>query len=213
MRPGTIYVMASSGNVMLHGVITNPSIKQQANQIARAVPGVRNVTDSLRVVRGAGAYPSYGYVPGQGAQTQYIAESGQPTSSQSDMTLAQQVAVKLRQQLPGMYNVQIETPGTIYVKVSNGTVTLDGFVSNNDAKRNAEQIAKSISGVQNVKNSLSIVGINETLGYPPADEDQSANQNQQFDDQQFGNQDTNQQFGNQQSDDQSGADQPDDGTN
>ncbi len=210
MRPGTIYVMASSGNVMLHGFITNANIKQQADQIAKAVPGVQNVTDRLRVIGGAGAYPSYGYVPGQGAQTQYIAQSGQMASS--DMAIAQQVAQKLRQQLPGIQNVQIETPGTIYVKVANGTVTLDGFVTNNDAKRNAEQIAKSISGVQNVKNSLNIVGTSETLGYMPADEDQAMNQNQQFGNQfgnqQYGNEGANQEFGDEQAEDQFGADQP-----
>ncbi len=67
MRPGTIYVMAVQGNVMLHGFITNPNVKQQADQIANAVPGVRNVTDTLRVIGGAaGGYPSYGYIPGQG---------------------------------------------------------------------------------------------------------------------------------------------------
>jgi osmotically-inducible protein OsmY len=196
MRPGTIYVMAASGNIMLYGIVANPNVKQQVNQIARAVPGVQNVTDRLWVAgAAAGTYPSYGYIPGQGAQTQYVAENRQSTSGQSDMAIAQRVALKLRQQLPSFYNVQIATPGTIYVKVSNGAVTLDGFVSNNDARRNAEQIAKSISGVQNVKNSLSIVGINQTLGYTPGDEDQSANQNQES--------------GDPQSYDQSEADQTD----
>jgi osmotically-inducible protein OsmY len=217
VRPGTIYVMASQGTVILHGLVQSSSISQQAAQIARAVPGVRNLQSTLRATGAARGYPSYGYIPGQEqpgdagqgmagqnqgaqgpAQMRQIAESGQMAagkSSQSDMATAQRVAMKLRQQLPSFYNVQIATPGTIYVKVSNGTVTLDGSVSNNDAKRNAEQIAKSMSGVQNVKNSLSIVGINQILGYTPADEDQSANQNQEF--------------GDQQSYDQSEADQTD----
>lgn len=217
MRPGTIYVMAAQGTVMLHGFVQSSSISQQAAQIARAVPGVRNLQSTLRAGGAARSYPSYGYIPGQeqqgqqgaagqgmqgSAQMRQIAESEQMAggkSSQSDMAIAQRVALKLRQQLPSFYNVQIATPGTIYVKVSNGAVTLDGFVSNNDARRNAEQIAKSISGVQNVKNSLSIVGINQTLGYTPADEDQAANQDQQF--------------GDQQSYDQSEADRPDDEMN
>ncbi len=196
IRPGTIYVMASQGTVMLHGFVQSSSISQQAAQIARAVPGVRNLQSTLRAGDPARSYPSYGYIPGQEPQSQQgAADQGMQgsaqmrqmaagQSSQSDMAIAQRVAMRLREQLPSFYNVQIATPGTIYVKVSNGTVTLDGSVSNNDAKRNAEQIAKSISGVQNVKNSLSIAGINQSLGYMPADEDPSANQNRQFDDQQ-----------------------------
>jgi osmotically-inducible protein OsmY len=206
VRPGTIYVMASQGTVILHGIVPSRSISQQAAQIARAVPGVRSLQSTLRVSRPPGSYPSYGYIPGpeqpgaagrgmagqdqggQGStQMRQITESGQMAasqSSQSDMALAQRVALKLRQQLPSFYNVQIATPGTIYVKVSNGAVTLDGFVSNDDARRSAEQIAKSVRGVQNVKNSLSIVGINQTLDYAPTDDDPPAYQDQSFDDQQ-----------------------------
>jgi osmotically-inducible protein OsmY len=241
MRPGTIYVMAAQGTVMLHGIVQNNNISQQASQIARSVPGVRNLQSTLRAGRAAGGYPSYGYIPGQeqqgqqgaagqgmqsesqgmqgqnqgtqgSAQMRQIAQSGQTApgqSSQSDLTIARRVALQLLQQLPSFYNVQIATPGTIYVKVSNGTVTLDGFVSSNDAKRNAEQIAKSISGVQNVKNSLSIVGINQTLGYMPADEDQSAYQDQPLDERQSEDQMGNREFDK----GQAGEEQPDEGTN
>ena len=156
----------------------------------------------------------------------FIAESGQTAASQSDMALAQQVAQKLRQQLSGVQNVQVVQPGTIYVIVSKGTVTLDGFVPSSDAKQKAEQIAKSVTGIQNVKNSLNIGGAaggNQALGYMPADEDefagqqygnqpqygnqQSGNQislgNQMPGNQQYGNQSGNQGFGNQQPGDQS----------
>jgi osmotically-inducible protein OsmY len=200
MRPGTIYVMAANGNVILNGSAMNPGVRQQAAQIARATPGARNVTDRLRVMRFApGTYPSYGYVPGQGAPTQYIAEGGRPTSSQADIALAQEVGLRLREQLPSFYNVQIATPGTIYVKVDNGRVTLDGFVANVEVKQTAEQIAKSVRGVQSVGNSLSIVGINQTLDYTPLNEDHSAWESQLYDDQP--------------SDDRSAADQPDNGMN
>jgi len=234
MRPGTIYVMAAQGNVMLHGFITDQNVKQQASQIASAIPGVRNVANTLRVIGGAGGYPSYGYIPGQDQQSQqgtagqgmagqnqgmpsqnqgmagrnqgtqgsaqmrFIAEPGQmgtSQSSQADMALAQQVAQKLRQQLSGIQNVQVIRPGTVYVMVNQGTVTLDGFVPDSNSKRQAEQIAKSVSGIQSVKNSLNIsAGTGgQALGYIPADQDQSMNQ--QYGNQQFGNQ----QFGNQQS--------------
>jgi osmotically-inducible protein OsmY len=254
MRPGTIYVMAVQGNVMLHGTITNPNVKQQADQIANAVPGVRNVTDTLRVIgAAAGGYPSYGYIPGQGQTTpsqgnagqgtsnqnqgtsnqsqnmqRFIADTGQMATSQSDMALAQQVAQRLRQQLSGIQNVQIARPGTIYVIVNKGTVTLDGFVPDSNSKMQAEQIAKSISGVTNVKNSLNIGGAatggNAPLGYMPPNENQFANPqlgNQMPGNQVPGNQipgnqpfsgqtPENQQFGNQQPDEDQSADQPSD---
>lgn len=214
MRPGTIYVMAAQGTVMLHGFITDQNIKQQASQIANAVPGVNSVANTLRVISGgAGGYPSYGYVPGQDQQSQqgagdqssssqnqgtsgrnqnmqrFIASSGQTAGSQSDTALAQQVAQKLRQQLSGVQNVQVAQPGTIYVIVNKGTVTLDGFVPSSDAKQKAEQIAKSITGIQNVKNSLNIGGAasgNQALGYMPADEGEFAGQ--EYGNQQSGNQ-------------------------
>ncbi len=197
MRPGAIYVMAANGNVMLHGFITNPNIKQQVNQIARAVPGVRNVTDDLRIIRGAGTYPSYGYVPGQpqqgaDARTQYIAaqrdqmesgQQGQMGFSQSDMTLAHQVTQRLWQQLTGFQNVQVMTPGTIYVKASNGTITLEGYVPDNRVKQQAEQLARAITGVQNVRNSLSIAPAAgaSAMGYIPG----SQPEEEQFENEQF----------------------------
>jgi osmotically-inducible protein OsmY len=237
MRPGAIYIMAVSGNVMLHGFVTNPNIKQQVSQIARAVPGVQNVTDQIRVISGAGAgtYPSYGYIPGQESQkgggqqgaegqnmgqqqgasgqssrpqTQLIAaqreqmesdEQSQTGLNQSDMALARQVVQKFWQQLSGVQNIQIMMPGTIYLKVSNGTITLDGFVPDNQTKQQAEQLARSITGVQNVRNSLSIAAGGQAMGFIPADQGQSTRPDQQF--------------RGQPSEDQSGADQPDTGIN
>jgi osmotically-inducible protein OsmY len=197
MRPGTIYVMATQGTVMLHGSVQNQSISQQATRIARAIPGVRNLESTLQVA-GAGGQ-AFGYIPGQeqqdqqGAAEQGMAEQDRSTQgsaqirqiaaqrgqtptgrmSQSDMMLAHQAAQKLWQQLTGFQNIQVMTPGTIYVKASNGTITLDGFVSDNRMKQQAEQVVKSISGVQNVQNSLIVAATGTALGYIPGGEDES----------------------------------------
>ncbi len=116
------------------------------------------------------------------------------------MALAHQVTQKLWQQLTGFQNIQIMTPGTIYVKAGNGTITLDGFVSDNRIKQQAEQVAKSISGVQNVRNSLSIApaGSSSTPGYIP--------------DSQFGNEQLgNEQLGDEQLDNEQSQGQQDQG--
>ncbi|MCL5281447.1 MAG: BON domain-containing protein [Planctomycetes bacterium] len=246
MRPGTIYVMATQGTVMLHGSVQNPSISQQATRIARAIPGVRNIESTLHV-SGAGGQ-AFGYIPGQPQQgqqgaagqgmqgqnrstqgsaqmRQIAAPSGQTAtgpSSQSDMALAQQVAQRLRQQLTGIQNVQVAQPGTIYVMVSKGTVTLDGLVSNNNMKQKAEQVAKSISGVRSVKNSLSIgagATSGQAYGYLPPGQDQGASaqfMEDQYGDQQSGNMSGNDQYGNEQfgndqyGNEQFGNEQPED---
>ena len=280
MRPGTIYVMATQGTIMLHGFVQSNAISQQATQIARAVPGVRNIESTLRA-GGAMGSQAFGYVPGQeqqqgagqgmsgrnqgmqnqnqdmmgqnegmqspnqgmqgSAQMRYVGsntraganQSNQPDaanqgmygqnqgmyrqgqgmagqmgtgpSSQSDMALAQQIAQRLRQQLTGIQNVQVARPGTIYVIVSKGAVTLDGLVSNNNQKQKAEQVAKSVSGVQNVKNSLSISAGSagsQAYGYMPSGQDQGAGT--QYLDQPYGNQQSGNQYSNQQSGNRSG---------
>ena len=68
-RPDTIYVMAAQGTVRLEGFALDQNIGQQAEQIASAIPGAQNVANALRI-SGAGAYPSYGYIPGQEQQSQ-----------------------------------------------------------------------------------------------------------------------------------------------
>jgi osmotically-inducible protein OsmY len=46
----------------------------------------------------------------------------------------------------------------IEVHVTNGEITLVGSVENHDAKRRAEDIAESVSGVKNVENRLKVKG-------------------------------------------------------
>jgi hyperosmotically inducible protein len=254
MKPGTIYVSARQGTIVLDGFVQNPNVTQQATRIARAIPGVRNVQSMLKVIAGPGeSYPSYGYVPGQGQQGQMGQETqgfeGQPgagtggqgtTSGQntggaqfsqtayrgqsntaentgtehmggqygagrmaapslppigmspSDMALAWQVAQKLQQQMPKQW-VQVIQPDTIYVAANQGTVMLYGFVTDPSAKQHASQVAQSVSGVQNVSNSLGIVGAGAppAPGYIPGQESQPGNQ----------------QFGNNESDTEGGSDE------
>ncbi len=93
----------------------------------------------------------------------------------SDRMLAQRVAQQLRQQLPDVQNVQVMEPDTIYVMASQGTVILHGSVREQNLKQQAEQIARSIRGVQDVRSDLSVsteAGFFPHLGYTPGQEDQ-----------------------------------------
>jgi osmotically-inducible protein OsmY len=78
VKPGTIYVSVRQGTVVLDGLIQNRDVPLQAIQIARAIPGVRNVQSMLQIA-GGGFAPTYGYVPGQAPQGQ----TGQPGAGTS----------------------------------------------------------------------------------------------------------------------------------
>jgi hypothetical protein len=54
----------------------------------------------------------------------------------------------------------------IEVEVDEGTIILNGMVDNLDAKRRAEDIAETVSGVKNVENRLRVAPINEHIVGP-----------------------------------------------
>jgi hyperosmotically inducible protein len=95
-------------------------------------------------------------------------EAQQASMSPADLALARQVVEKLHQQLSGIRNVELIRPNTIYVSARHGTVTLNGFIRNQDVPQKAAQIAKSIPGVQNVRSMLKIMGgFAPSYGYVP----------------------------------------------
>jgi len=195
LNPHAIYVLLNRGTVTLHGHVQDDNLKQQAEQIARSTRGVQNVQNQLIVAGQAGAFPPFGYVPGQQGTTQSGSSMGtgrqsttgqqstfgqpsttgqrstsrQPSStgqsqtgfqqmSSSDKLLARQVALELQQQFPGSEIVYVMDPQAINVMVSEGTVMLHGAVQDQNMKQQAEQIARSVSGARNIHNDLIIMG-------------------------------------------------------
>ncbi len=165
-RPGTIYVMATQGTVMLHGFVTDPSLKQQATTIARAIPGVRNVENTLNI--GAGGMSDQSGMSSQDTTEQYtqIAYSEEDEAGQSeeetamtgaqakafgtsalDLAKAQQIQQSLQSQLPD---------ADITVTVSGNNVTLWGTAADAQQKQQAKQIAQSASGISNVTDNLTV---------------------------------------------------------
>ncbi len=119
------------------------------------------------------SYPSYGYTPDESDEgesqdtgdTTQMQQMGSQQTSTSDLVLAQRIALELQRQLPNVQNINVLNPEAIYVAVGQNTVTLHGHVQNRNLKQQAEQIARSISGVQNVQNQLIVAG--ETGAFPP----------------------------------------------
>jgi osmotically-inducible protein OsmY len=149
--PQAIYIAASQGTIMLHGSVQDRNQIQQIERIARNVQGVQNVQNQLNA---AGQQ-----VIGQPAGQQ------QPMSA-SDRRLAQQVEQQLQQQLPD---------ANINVTASQGTITLQGSVPQQNQKQQAERIAQSVSGVRNIRNNIT-VGEYPPLGFVPGQEDQAQQQ-------------------------------------
>ncbi|OHB63618.1 MAG: hypothetical protein A2Y76_03360 [Planctomycetes bacterium RBG_13_60_9] len=152
IEPQSIYVMVKQGMVMLHGYVQDNNRKRQAEQVARSIRGVRNVQNDLRILGGqATAGPDRG-------------PAGQQQMSASDRRLAQQIEQRFQDQL---------TDADIRVTVRQGTVTLQGSVQDDNQKRQAEQIARSLRGVQNVRNNITVGGQGKypPLGYTPGEED------------------------------------------
>jgi osmotically-inducible protein OsmY len=144
--------MVTQGTVMLHGSVPDQNLRQQAEQIARTVSGARNVRNELTIM-------------GQMQRTA-MGTMGQPQQmTATDSRLADQIEQQIHQQLPS---------ANIDVMVSQGTVMLHGSVQDQSQKQQAEQIAKSVSGVQTVQNNLT-VGAAGTgfppLGYIPGQQD------------------------------------------
>ena len=150
LDPHAIYVVVNQNTVTLHGHVQDRNLKQQAEQIARSISGVQNVQNQLIVAGEAGAFPPLGYTPEQPSTT--TGRSAMGTGQQmttSDRNMAQQIDQQIRQQLSG---------ANITVTVSQGTATLQGSVRDQNQKQQAEQIAQSISGIENVQNNLTVSG-------------------------------------------------------
>lgn len=167
MDPQAIYVHVSQGTVMLHGSVQDQSQIREAEQVIQNISGVQNVENQLTV---GGRQPWQQTGQQQPREQQFGQQTGQQQESRmsaSDQKLAQQIEQRLQSQL---------SDANINVTVSQGTATLQGSVQDNNQKQQAERIARSISGVQNIRNNLSVggqAGDFPALGYIPGQEGQA----------------------------------------
>jgi hyperosmotically inducible protein len=126
---GDINVDVNRGVVKLSGFVDNPQQKAQAADVARRVDGVKSVQNDIAVKQGSGGETAGEYI--------------------DDSVLTAKVKAAL-----------IESPDTkahqINVETNQGVVQLSGFVDNAAAKTAATDVAKSVNGVKDVKNELSV---------------------------------------------------------
>jgi hyperosmotically inducible protein len=124
---GEINVDVNRGVVKLSGFVDTPKEKSAAGDVARDVDGVQSVQNDIAVK----------------------ADNSTAGEVIDDSILTAKVKAAL-----------IESPETkahqINVETKQGVVQLSGFVDNAAAKSAATSVAKSVSGVKDVKNELSV---------------------------------------------------------
>jgi hyperosmotically inducible periplasmic protein len=126
---GDINVDVNRGVVKLSGFVDDEAQKSQAATVARQVDGVKTVQNDIAVKKG-----------GAGSTAGEVID---------DSILTAKVKTAL-----------IESPDTkahqINVETYHGVVQLSGFVDNAAARSAATDVAKSVTGVKDVKNELSV---------------------------------------------------------
>jgi hyperosmotically inducible protein len=126
---GDINVDVNRGVVKLAGFVDNAEQKSKAAEVAHNVGGVKSVQNDIAVKQGSGGESAGEYI--------------------DDSVLTAKVKAAL-----------IESPDTkahqINVETNQGVVQLSGFVDNAAAKTAATSVAKSVNGVKDVKNELSV---------------------------------------------------------
>jgi hyperosmotically inducible protein len=126
-KAGQIDVETYRGVVQLAGFVDSNEAKARAAELAKAVSGVQDVRNDLKV----------------GDADQSVG------TTIDDTVITTQVKAKLiADSRTDAYKINVETNG--------GVVQLSGFVDNDEAKRTAGEVARSVSGVTSVDNDLEI---------------------------------------------------------
>jgi hyperosmotically inducible periplasmic protein len=124
-----IKVETENGIVQLSGFVESEEMKSAAATTARNVSGVQEVRNEL-IVR-------------QGGQR----SAGRATD---DAVIAAKVKSELATES------SLATAANVNVEVRSGVVQLSGFVSSIEQKQEAEQIARQVAGVTDVRNSIAV---------------------------------------------------------
>jgi hyperosmotically inducible periplasmic protein len=123
-----INVETHAGIVQLSGFVDSSAAKDAAATAARNVPGVMQVKNDL------------------------IVKEGERSAGRAvDDTV---IAAKVKTQLAGKSG--LGTASDVNVEVNSGIVELSGFVATNDQKSRAGEIARSVSGVKDVRNNIEL---------------------------------------------------------
>lgn len=124
-----INVETENGIVQLSGFVDSEQMKSAATTTARGVSGVQDVRNELVVRQG-----------------------GERTAGRATDDAV--IAAKVKSELAT--DAGLGTASNVNVEVRRGVVQLSGFVGSIEQKREAEDIARRVAGVTEVRNSISV---------------------------------------------------------
>jgi hyperosmotically inducible periplasmic protein len=123
-----INVETENGIVQLSGFVDSERMKSAAAETARGVSGVQEVRNELAV------------------------REGDRTAGRATDDAA--IAAKVKGELAA--DSGLGTATNVNVEVRSGVVQLSGFVASVEQKQEAEQIARQVAGVMDVRNSIAV---------------------------------------------------------
>jgi osmotically-inducible protein OsmY len=138
-----IDVTSNNGVVTLNGTVTSEQEHQKAIEIARTTEGVRRVEDRLQVMPGGAPVTTMKPEPGAATQERGIAEQ------MTDAGITARIQSKF-------FLDDVVKGRRINVNTSEGVVTLQGEVANENERQQAVGIARSVEGVRDVKSQLQV---------------------------------------------------------
>jgi hyperosmotically inducible protein len=127
-KASQINVETQRGVVLLSGFVDSEAMRAAAASSAKAVTGVKEVQNKLM-----------------------IRDANRSTGQAVDDTV---IAAKVKGELAGKSG--FDTATSVTVEVNSGIVELSGFVSTLDQKTQAADIARSVNGVKDVQNNISL---------------------------------------------------------
>jgi len=161
-----IDVQVRNGVAVLNGKVRDASHRAMATQVARSVPGVRQVDNRLQQVTAEGQSASAGV---QHAAASEVAGSRQNTIHQVNAEMqsgggnqqaADQLATALSQAGLNGYDVEI--------RVNNGIAFLGGSVGTAQQRQMASDVASRVPGIRSVNNQLNVTSSVAKTSYAPA---------------------------------------------
>jgi osmotically-inducible protein OsmY len=135
-------VSTNNGVVTLSGTVNSEHEKQKAVEIARNTDGVRRVEDRLKVAPGTDRTPPVSGETRTGDDSTF-------TEQMSDAGITARVQSKF-------FLDDVVKARDIDVSTSAGVVTLQGHVTSDGERQQAIALARSVGGVQDVKDQLQV---------------------------------------------------------
>ena len=143
-------VLASDGEVVLAGEVPNLFQRDLAGQIAGQVDGVRRVVNQLAVTRETEAVSA--------AESRGWGDAAKPALSAAEVSLTRDEQMA-REVLAALTANRLVNEHLIYVHVQDGIVYLEGELTSEDEKKEAEAIASLTPGAQEVVNRIKVVPV------------------------------------------------------